>query len=150
MNLLLRKLRDKIYYYKCKFFHPYNVIKLKSLPPTWTDKDYILEQCIETIFKDFIEKEKPFEHFDTEKSHNKKEWREINKIYDWLTVIKPNLEKNIDLALDAWYDTIDKENMLLGGDKGLLKKHTELEKDLEKQKTEIYKRIIELRGHYWT
>ena len=36
------RIHDSWYYLKCLLFHRYNVIKVRSLPPTWVDRDELM------------------------------------------------------------------------------------------------------------
>jgi hypothetical protein len=92
------------YLLKCWFWHPYNVIKVRSLPPTWMDRDEVLLHANFQILCDYIEREKPFEHFDTEDSYSKDDWNEIRRLYKWWTVDRPARLERERAALDAWHD----------------------------------------------
>lgn len=97
--LKVREIQDWYYYQKCKWFHPYNVIKCKHLPPTWVDEDTLLLHGMFAVLERFME-EQPAEHNDyelkfeadqgmTEEQWEKwaapqrRFWAEINAIYVW-------------------------------------------------------------------
>jgi len=112
------------------------------------------------ILVNFIEKEKPFEWFDTENSHNTEEWKELKRLYDWW---KKN--HNYDAMWD--YDTIkhtpwdDMWERLDNGNYTLKDYETQEEKDwwaIVDQREKDFewaletnlKRLIELRKMLWT
>lgn len=64
-------------------FHPkhrYHIINT-GLSPGWHDRDYLMQHIMIKLLVDFIEREKPFEHFDIENSHNKDKWYELKELY---------------------------------------------------------------------
>lgn len=66
-------------------FHPshrYHVIRT-GLKPGWVDRDFLMAHLIVKCLIDFVEKEKPFEHFDTEDSHHREEWIKLKSLYDF-------------------------------------------------------------------
>lgn len=71
------------YRIKCRFWHKYNIIKIKKLPSTWCDRDRILFHANMQILVDFIEREKPYEHIVIEGGNHDAEWAELKVIYDW-------------------------------------------------------------------
>lgn len=94
-----RRIKGKWYELKC-FFSPYNVIKINTLPKTWSDEDSLLIHSMFAILERFMS-QKPEERHDytwetverpdgyTDEEWNKiKEphqrfWREINEVWDW-------------------------------------------------------------------
>lgn len=59
----VRKIKDTWYYYKCKFFRQYNVVRCKTLPPTWVDEDtLLLHSCMEVLRRFMVQN--PFEQHD--------------------------------------------------------------------------------------
>ena len=66
-------------------FHPkhrYHMINT-GLGYGWRDRDTVLEQLIVKILIDFVELEKPYEHFNTETSHYRDNWVRLKEIYDF-------------------------------------------------------------------
>jgi hypothetical protein len=76
-------IHEPIYFAKCWLWRRHNIVVCRDLPVTWMDRDHILLHANFQVLKDFVEKEKPFEHFDTENSHNKEGWLEVKRLYDW-------------------------------------------------------------------
>jgi len=74
-----RKIGEGFYYAKCRIFHPYNVIRIKTLPPTWIDKDCTLLHACFTIFCDVVENEDLFDH----KMYDHSEQIAKTKAEDW-------------------------------------------------------------------
>ena len=139
------------YYYKCKIFHPYNVIKIRSLPPTWMDIDTRLEHSIMQLLVDFVEKEEPQNHFNyavyawygksewvseqdiIDNQQHINEWKEIFALYRWCKkFIKLNEKDNIE-------NKIKNYKIILN-----------LNERFDKLVTQKLIRIIQLRGHLWT
>lgn len=46
---------------KCAVWHRYNVVRVRSLPPTWCDRDRLLLHAAFQVLVDFVEKERPWE-----------------------------------------------------------------------------------------
>jgi len=54
---LIRRFHDLWYWIKCRLWYKYNVLKIKTLPPTWNDRDNILVHAMFQILEDFVKKE---------------------------------------------------------------------------------------------
>lgn len=52
--------RNLYYYLVCRLWHRYNVLRIKTLPPTFVDRDEVLLHASFQILTDFIEKEEPW------------------------------------------------------------------------------------------
>lgn len=66
-------------------FHPshrYHVIHT-GLEPGWRDRDYLMEHLIVKLLIDFVEDEKPYDHFDTVESVNAAEWIRLKELYNF-------------------------------------------------------------------
>jgi hypothetical protein len=53
----LYRLSDKYYYLKCFFWRKYNVLRIKTLDPTWHDRDWLLAHAMFQILADYVERE---------------------------------------------------------------------------------------------
>lgn len=53
------KIHNFLYWLKCRFWYKYNVLKIQTLPYTWSDRDSVLVHAMMQILKDFVKKEKP-------------------------------------------------------------------------------------------
>lgn len=84
--------RDPWYWLKCRVWHQYNVIRIKTLSPTWQDRDRVLLHAAFQILTDFVDREHPFDHFDVMRSQNKDDWEEVLGLYAWWTVERPARE----------------------------------------------------------
>ena len=125
------------YWLKCRLWHRYNVVRIKTLPPTWCDRDDVLLHAAFQILTDFVEKERPFEWFDTKHSDHKKEWQTIRELYAWWTVARP---ARVDLL-----DTIK------GRPTG--EQYDQCWKQEDAWRAEDRKmlmRLVNVRGHLWT
>lgn len=118
-------IKDPIYFLKCFFWYRYNIIRIRTLPVTWNDRDDVLLHGVFQILTDFIEKEKPFEKFVTKNSLNKKDWDELKEIYCW------------------WQLRIEST-------KNDGNKHWDEEKRQWEKDTEMLIRLIKVRGLMWT
>jgi len=67
-----------------KFIRRHNVLKARSLPSTWVDKDeQMLHFCFQLLV-DFIEKERAFEVIDTsDPLEGKFDYDELLSLYHW-------------------------------------------------------------------
>lgn len=74
---------DAYYWLRARVWEPYNVVKIKTLSPTWHDRDLILLHAAFQILVDFIEQEKPSEWFDIENSWWEDDWNELFALYTW-------------------------------------------------------------------
>lgn len=54
-----------------------------GLEPGHYDNDFLLEYLMVKLLVDFVELEKPFEHFDTEVSDNHEEWVQLKELYEF-------------------------------------------------------------------
>lgn len=146
---------DQWYYLTCLFYHKYNVVKIKTLPPTWNDRDSVLKHAMFQIFCDFIEEEKPFDHFaynhESEISRSKDEEKimwierdaqrkaakaEMQDIYNYWKRVRP-----------TFYDEIES----LYSDKNInSQKVHELEEKLRSLDEDSMIRIVKIRHELWT
>lgn len=78
-----RRVHERWYGFKCRWLKKYNRLHIRTLPPTWTDRSDMLPHAMFQILTDFIDKEKPFEYFDTEDKYHRNEWQELKGLYDW-------------------------------------------------------------------
>jgi len=151
------KIADGYYYCKCRIFHPYNVVKVKTLPPTWVDRDLLLLHASFAIFCDVVEKEdilndKLYDHSEQIAKMKEEEWedkedqekairqfedrheqdqkyeKELRYLYNWWTVARPERQKRLS-----------------GLDYSLEKEEEAYEED-----TEHLIRLIKIRGGLWT
>jgi hypothetical protein len=150
-----RKLHDAWYYLKCALWHRYNRIHVKTLPPTWSDRCTVLPHAMFQILVDFIEREKPFDHFDT--SYHQEDWDKIDNLYHWW--------KEVYLPFDAYegYDySKGTENPFVHHDDGLYrfelndydeKFYAEVHKKEEAMRLTLIakmKELCELKDMLWT
>lgn len=92
---LIYLMRDAWYWLSCRFWHRYNTVICRSLPPTWQDRDYLLLYAAFQILEDFIEKEQPWQYKgDVYAAYAKEcgkeyarirdlEWQDIRLLYNW-------------------------------------------------------------------
>jgi len=150
---LRRVLHDTCYYAKCWLFHPYNRIKIKTLPPTWTDADTVIVHAMFQILTDFIDKEcSPGNiDWDSEPTHRKVR-KTLQELYDWW--------HNVYLKFDAWegYDKNKGTKSPFKNGKFSLNKYdnkwfdivADKEMELDKELTKNLKKLIDIKDYMWT
>lgn len=81
-------------------FHPkhrYHVIHT-GLEPGWYDRDFLMAHLMVKLLIDFVEKEEPFEQFDTVNSPNATDWVKLKGLYEFFKQGWENLDEDV---LDA-------------------------------------------------
>ena len=81
------KIYDWWYYLRCLLFKRYNIVKIKTLPPTYSDPGEVLLHVAFQVLCNYIEKEDPFEWFDV--SQNPEKWDKIRNLYNWWKIERP-------------------------------------------------------------
>ena len=92
-------------------FHPkhrYHIIDT-GRGPGWCDRDELMAVLIRKIIIDFVEKEKPYDHWDTVNSQHKEEWEKLKEVYEYfkanencsLTSNMDEYEKLTDYCVEA-------------------------------------------------
>lgn len=114
------------YWLKCRFWHRHNVLVIKSLPPTWTDRDTRLLHASFQLLADFIEREEPYGigrtreqliadydfsyegcdpeiNADIRKAAEERAdtWQEVQALYDWWKVRSQSDEDDDHYAEDT-------------------------------------------------
>jgi hypothetical protein len=107
-------LPDIWYYLKCRLWHQYNVVRVDSLHPTWTDRSELLLYASFTILRHAVEREDwlnsrayfidgdEFLRWD-----GRDEWQEVATLYDWWVNVRP---ARID-PTEWWADTLKAHGM---------------------------------------
>jgi len=73
-----------LYRFRCWAWYRYTTVHPRTLPwHTWMDRDTLFEHCAFEILCQFVEKEKPAEHWDLENSPNKDLWPKLFECYRW-------------------------------------------------------------------
>ena len=98
--LLRYRIKNWFYYLKCLLFKRYNVLRIRTLPPTWSDRDTILSHAMFQILDDFVNKECR-KNCPVNWDHN-----EDSK----------NARQNMDELLDWWHNTYLKFDCMEGYD----------------------------------
>lgn len=156
-------------YIKDSFWHRHNVIVVRTEPPTWQDRSEFLLPVMMQVLTDFVEKERPFDHFDT--SHNYDQWWRIRDLYEWWHIRRPARLKMTAAALTAWHDEFERiggitfgevsgntRRLLFPCDRGvntaavdrLSAARQALEAAGEAEDEAMMIRLVRLRGHLWT
>lgn len=157
ISIVLVRIRDFIYYLKCKFWYKYNILKLRD-NPRWLDSDSKIELALQKILIDFVEKERLFEiiNWESDKKH-KEVKRFLNEAYFYYKHVKKELEKQLDDLLTETYgkqsvfdfleemENLDKNKELQRKGKQI----DELEQRIFDNDTEFFIRMIKLRKFLW-
>lgn len=72
------------------------LLKLRGLPDRWIDKDYLILHAAFQLLRDFRERERPERIAWNHDPRSAKAWREINSLYRWWTMIRPNRREPLD------------------------------------------------------
>lgn len=166
------KIPEAWYYVKCRVlpWKRYNTVVVRTEPPTWQSRGDFLLPLLMEVLTDFVEKERPFEHFDT--SYHFDAWWSIRDLYEWWHVRRPERLAREQAAMDAWHAEFrrlggmtpgpdegdDTRQMLFPQDRGedvteerrLSRVMRELEEAGEREDEAMMIRLIRLRGHLWT
>jgi len=144
---------------------------VKTLSPTWHDRDNVLLHASFQIFVDFMEKERPFETIEYDytdeinRAMNEKEKQELQVIHER----KQKVKKELEYLYDWWknkrnqsFDAIDKaysnwkplpavptkEEEELGAEES--DKITKMEDNAYEADTEHLIRLMKMRQELWT
>lgn len=150
------------YYIKCKLWHRYNILKIKTLPPTWCDRNHLLVHAMFQILSDFIEKEKPDLIIDWDSDPEHRQARDkMDEILNWW--------ENSYLIFDEFegleFDKIDWDDRFYPKEPGsnfvemkpssendrkcyeiVHKRELDMEEELEKKLREL----LDIRRYLWT
>jgi len=99
----IRKMWDEIRWW----WNPRQKWLIKKIPNHWIDKDYLWEICILEGIKHYVEQDGGLDfnnYISNQTDSNYPEWqkkfdKEVKTMYDYITVILPILEKELE---DAW------------------------------------------------
>lgn len=135
----------------------YDIVKL-GISNNFIDCDFRLEKALEVLFLEFIQKELPFERAnfesDEESRQTKKDLLEILNFFKveragWVRKIE-NLNNLLHEKRDKTKDWLWSINNPTEEETKLLRESMKLEEEFENRKTEIYKKIIDVRRSLWT
>jgi len=145
---------DPIHSIKCHLFHPYNKIEIKTLPVTWNDRDEVLLHGMFQVLCDFVEKENGLAHyrfdfsediiqssgdlkesFIREQEESIESEKELNALYTYWTIDRPEMERSIDMGIKGCCS---------------LEQIEELWDKLDDKDEEMMIRLIKIRKELWT
>jgi len=160
MNIYYR-LKETWYWLKCYLFHPYNVIRIKSLPPTWCDKSELIRESLFQLIVDFVDKEEPFLHIDWDSDDGHKSAQNcIIQSYKWVTKVRPELIEKSSKMLHEWGEKSNEnakeqgvswfEHISTPETDEMIKVYHALEEKIEMTDDKILTNIIKYRGYLWT
>lgn len=129
------------YYLKCKFWHRYNVVVVRTEPPTWRDRSDFLLPLMMQVLTDFIEQEKPFEFTDTSYRHDV--YYSLKDLYEWWHIRRPARESAYHAMLIAASDDANP-------DPNRYAKVWAQEQQNVDEDDVMMRRLIALRHYMWT
>lgn len=134
------RLSRRWYEFRC-WLKPFNVLKIKTLPNTWSDEDTLLVHSMFAVLQRFFD-ENPAEVVDYSDEPWKTFWREINEVWDWWN------------RRDEREEKIKQAYKFADGRKGkpYQEKYKELhllEAQYEEEQTWALQTIIKHRHHLW-
>lgn len=152
-----RFIHDPWYWLKCRLWYQYNVVRIKTLPPTWMDRDQTLLHAAFQVFVDFVEKEKPNEMLQSWQEHyddynyppaeagsinefakkRADDAQSLKDLYRWWTVERPARK----CPYDAITDNKNKDQLLAAGDADVAFENEDTAKLIE---------LCKLRRNLWT
>lgn len=157
---------DPWYWLKCRIWHRHNVVVIRSLPPTWTDRDERILHAVFQLLVDFVEREEhprgewshlnrtreqlveayntAYEECDPEiaagilKTAEKRadDWLEIKALYEWWTVERP-ARKEAPVGPDGY-------------DSEWGRASNELDAQRDDEDDAMLHRLIDVRGYLWS
>ena len=164
----LEFLKIKLYYYEIRaIFKPYNRIKVRNCPRTWTDQDNILFHGMFSVLCDFIEREN-------------KDWQErikntedlwykanniLNDLYVWYNSVDWNdpipMSEDYKVALDkavsfvqhdGFQELVLNDQCIINGKSfiDLRTEHNIKEKEFKLLKINYMKLLVDHHGYLWT
>ena len=124
--------------------HRYHVVHT-GLKPGYYDKDYLILHSCFNLLKDYVEVEKPFEHFVTDEE-TKPIWDEVKALYNWWTILRPS-RKEIACPSDLLehgigYSSPESSKWALD--------HADQEQKWNDEDDAMLIRLIKVRHHLWT
>jgi len=156
-----------------RFWTQPTVIRVKHFGSyEWIDRTSLIRHAVFQVLVDFIERECPFEHFDTVNSPNAAEWVELKELYDWYKNYKEfdmfeyqneQLGKDINLKIDS--QPIPEHGVDDWGDPKMyqmvFEPRTQVQEEVwrearrieaskDKEFTDKAKRVLDLHGLLWT
>jgi hypothetical protein len=120
------KLPEMWYYLKCRFWKKYSTVTPRDIPPTWIDRGDLLLHTSFEILCEFVEKENEQKwtvkdlEAEIAKQRDPNDWssqqtaewcegylptaKEIEFLYHWWTVLRPEREAEYVRRLSAWHN----------------------------------------------
>ena len=157
------KMHNLWYWFRCKFLHPYNVVKIKSLSQQWHDRDEILAHSCFQVLDDFINKEKIDEiiNWDSDPAHRSAR-NKMDELINWFHNVYLKFDEYEGLEFDwqkkpyddMWIKCKDSDSYELKPstehDNELYKivwaREAQMREDLNKK----LKELVDISPYFWT
>lgn len=154
---MIKKVKDAWYYLKCKYWYKYNTVTCKQIPPTWVDRDHLIEQAMFQVLSDFIEKESPGycsyksigcpdtdEYMKEVIDNQNQDFINLCSVYNWYyDVYLPYCNDSIGEFKKKYPEKVKPKSISYEG-------YGEYENEMHDLVTEKLKLLIEHRGSMWT
>ena len=148
----IRRIWDEIRWW----WNPRQKWLIDKIPNHWIDKDTLWEICILEGIKHYVEKDGGLDHYESSQNDTSyPEWqkkfdREVKTMYDYITVMLPILDKELE---DAWKKVphFDLKNINEKTDyEKIYGEVDQKEKEITNLKTEIMVWAVTNREKIWT
>jgi hypothetical protein len=136
-----RRLSWKWYELKC-WFSPYNIIRINTLPKTWSDESELLVHGMFAILEKFMA-QNPSNIVDYSSEPYRTAWKELNEVWDWW---KERDERG--LAISQAQALADSRRNTVGYHE-MYKELIELENRFLQEEEEMLIKLIKNRHHLW-
>jgi hypothetical protein len=160
---------DNLYWYIHYIFNPFNVVKIKSLPRSYTDKDEVMLHANFQLLVNYIEEEKPFQYGPWEDEH-KPEYavagKDLQELYAWWKAREKRIDPFDKMTVHRDFDDMFEDEPAAVDEDGdptlftmkpaegeYLEQLTKAgaERDaFEKEDQDNLERLIKLRDYLWT
>lgn len=135
-------LDQKWYEFKC-FWSPWNILKIHTIPRTWTDEDHLLTHAMFAVLERYMN-EKPDTVVDfTSTAKDRKFWKEINEVWDWWQ----HREERERIMSEAYKLAHARSRDLKYRTK--YREVNMLERKYDEEEREMLLRIIKWKDHLW-
>lgn len=141
-------------------FFPRQAWAVKGMYHGWCDKPELIEEFLYRCIVNYVEEEKCFEYNDWSNGYTYKECEKfIRECYEWITIRRPELCRQIQQIISDAYDSVAFESWLKKGGEYTGNKKTydeiypnldKLEKELDEADQKYLTGIVKWHKYFWT
>lgn len=153
------RFKEYWYYWKCRLWRRWNVVTIRTLPPTWNEHDERILHAVMEIFCDFYEADRMC-------ADQPKQARAFKEIHDWWRTGRQAAREAEEKALMVWHEAFERAggmrsvptdnprlNRLVFGESeeenALKEVHTRMERENNEKDQAMLHRVINLRPYLW-